>query len=285
MQPTGPRTVMAQSGGRRDGAARGAGGPRSARRRSNPTRARGVARWGAWQGGLGVCVIVSSAAIGAIGTMLTRSAPGFLLGLLVVAGSAAAALAVRPRAGRMILPVPALSYLVAALISGVVFNRSAGMSKAELAIDAAQWIADGFFAMALATLLAAAITTARWYLWRRGQGGQPAGREQGWPDPEPPASLAARPAPPAARPARTGPAGPGPAGSGPAGSGPTGTGPTRTGRPQASWDATAGSGYRAAPGSARESGAADATDVWDDRGPRGTGPRPGSGPYNLSSGA
>ena len=99
--------------------------------------------------------------------MVTRSAPGFLLGLFVVAGTVVAALAVRPRAGRMIFPVPVLSYLVGALVSGFIYNRAAGTSKTALAIGAAQWIADGFFAMALATALAIAIITARWYLWRR----------------------------------------------------------------------------------------------------------------------
>ena len=152
-------------------------------------RAPGVGRWGTLQGGLGVCIIVASAAVGAIVTMVARSAPGFLLGLFVVAGTVAASLAVRPRAGRMIFPVPVLSYLVAALISGVVFDRSADSSKTALAIGAAQWIADGFFAMALATVLAVVIIAARWYLWRRGRpatgdpaGQAPAGRlRQDWP--------------------------------------------------------------------------------------------------------
>jgi hypothetical protein len=100
--------------------------------------------------------------------MVTRSAPGFLLGLFVEAGTVVAALAVRPRAGRMIFPVPVLSYLVGALISGFVFNRS-GTSKTALAIGAAQWVANGFFAMALATVLAVTIVTVRWFLWRRGR--------------------------------------------------------------------------------------------------------------------
>ena len=105
--------------------------------------------------------------------MVTRSAPGFLLGLFVEAGTVVAALAVRPRAGRMIFPVPVLSYLVGALISGFVYNRSTGTSKTALAIGAAQWVADGFFAMALATVLAVTIITVRWYLWRRRRRGQP----------------------------------------------------------------------------------------------------------------
>ncbi len=134
------------------------------------------------QGGLGVCIIVASAAVGAIVTMVTRSTPGFLLGFFVVAGTVTASLAVRPRAGWMIFPVPVLSYLVAALLSGIVFDRSADSSKTALAIGAAQWIADGFFAMALATALAVVITAARWFLWRRGR---PTTGDPGWPVPRP----------------------------------------------------------------------------------------------------
>jgi hypothetical protein len=148
--------------------------------------------------------------------MVTRSAPGFLLGLFVVAGTVAASLAVRPRAGRMIFPVPVLSYLVAALLSGIVFDRSAGSSKTALAIGAAQWIADGFFAMALATVLVVVITATRWFLWRR--------RRPTTGDP-------GRPIPPAGA-ARTGPARPGTVRA------------RRTGRkdparqPRAGWEAT-----------------------------------------------
>src|ERR1700730_6790850 len=134
--------------GVRGDAARGGGVARDGRGRRNPRRPPGrPGRWGSLRGGLGVCIIVASAAIGAIAPMVAPSAPGFLLGLFVVAGTVAAALAVRPRAGRMILPVPVLSYLVAALTSGVVYNRSGDSSKTALAISAAQWIADGFFAM------------------------------------------------------------------------------------------------------------------------------------------
>jgi len=207
---------------------RQATGPREVRGRRNPRRSPGAGQWGALQGGLGVCIIVASAAVGTIATMVTRSAPGFLLGLFVEAGTVVAALAVRPRAGRVIFPVPVLSYLVGALISGFVFNRS-GTSKAALAIGAAQWVANGFFAMALATVLAVAIVAVRWYLWRRSR--------------------------PPAREVR---------------------------RSRAGWEGR---------------------EAWDDAGPRSTGsrgnylpapprdtrqrpgPRPGTGPYNFSSGA
>ena len=222
---------MTQPRGMR-GAALGPGGPRDSRGRRNPSRSRGPGqrrRWGALQGGLGVCIIVASAAIGAIVTMVARSAPGPGLGLFVVAGSVAAALAVRPKAGRMIFPVPILSYLVAALISGVVFDRAANSSRTALAIAAAQWVASGFFAMALATVLAVVIIAARWYLWRRGR---PAARDSGWPGPP-------------ADPARTGPTRTGPARTGPTQAGPTQPGRTRAGAVQPG-PAPAGAGRDAA---------------------------------------
>ena len=122
-----------QAAGPRDGAREGREGSPPGRERAargpgrrNPRRSPAPGRWGALQGGLGVCIIVASAAVGTIATMVTRSTPGFLLGLFVEAGTVAAALAVRPRAGRMIFPVPVLSYLVGALISGIVFDRSTG---------------------------------------------------------------------------------------------------------------------------------------------------------------
>jgi hypothetical protein len=111
-----------------------------------------------------------------------------VLGVFVVAGTVAAALAVRPRAGRMILPAPVLSYLVAALATGIIHDRSAGSTRTALAIGAVQWIADGFFAMALATVLAIVLVTVRWYLWRRSRR---TARDPGWSVParRPPAGL------------------------------------------------------------------------------------------------
>jgi hypothetical protein len=211
--------------------------------------------------------------------MVARSAPGFLLGFFVVAGTVAASLAVRPSAGRMILPAPVLSYLVAALISGVVFDRTADSSNTALAISAAQWIANGFFAMVLATVLAVAIIAARWYLWRRRRPvlRDPAPRDAGWPTP-------------AAGPGRTGPA---PAGPGQAGRGRDGTGRDGTaGPPRTGWENSAESGYPAGfagPGSPRPGGEGGGPRARGDLGPRGTDPRPsprhGSEPYNFSSGA
>jgi hypothetical protein len=147
---------------------------------------------GSLRGGLGVCVIVGSAMIGAIATIVTKSQPGSVLGLSVLAGTVAAALTVQPRTGRLIFPVPALSYLVAALGAGVVYDRSE--DKTQIAVGAAQWIASGFFVMVLATLLAIALTTVRWFMWRRDQSGPV---PPDWPDP---GRAAPRPQPGPARP-------------------------------------------------------------------------------------
>ncbi|HET9973613.1 MAG TPA: DUF6542 domain-containing protein, partial [Streptosporangiaceae bacterium] len=246
----GSRRARTQPSGRRDGEARGAPGARDslgrggARSRRSARRSSGLGRWGTLQGGLGVCIIVSSAAIGTIATMVSKTTPGLLLGCFVIAGTVAAALAVRPGAGRTIVPVPALAYLVAALISGVVFNRSAATSKAALAIGAAQWVADGFFAMVLATVLAVAITVARWYLWRRSR---PVVRDRDW---SVPAATPARSAREPVTPVGAAPVGAmAPAGTGPVAAGqavPPRRGPGSTSRP----GGASGPGSSPGPGSA-----------------------------------
>jgi hypothetical protein len=155
----------------------GAGQPTSGRRDEprggragqarGPREPRGLGRWGSLPGWLGVCVVIASAAIGAVATVLARTAPGHLLGVCVVVGTVVAALAVRPSAGRLLFPAPALFYLIAALASGIAYDRAADSSKTALAIGATQWVADGFFAMVLATALAVVLITVRWYIWRR----------------------------------------------------------------------------------------------------------------------
>jgi hypothetical protein len=187
--------------------------------------------------------------IGTIATIVTKSQPGSVLGLFVLAGTVAAALTVQPQTGRLIFPVPALSYLIGALVSGVFYDRSS--NKTEIAVGAAQWVANGFFVMVLATLLAIALTTVRWFMWRRDQ------RDPGAPDWSGPAVARNRTAPrPQAGPPR-------PPGSYP-GTLPPGPGGTRGRDPRAGPRPDQGLG----------------------RGPdQRSGPRPGTGPYNFSSGA
>jgi hypothetical protein len=222
-----------------------------------------------------VCVIAASAALGAVATIVTRAQPGLALGLFVLAGTVAAALTIEPRAGRLIFPVPALSYLIAALAAGAVYNHSG--NKTELAVGAAQWIANGFFVMVLATLLAIALTTVRWLLWRRsGQvplaadwpaettaprtpwpGGTAAA--SGWGDPRSPGP---RPVP---EPPRMPPVPGAGQGTG-AGPGPGSWGPEQRPRPTFTPNPNLPPGPSRAPY-------------------QGPGGRPGSGPYNFSNGA
>jgi uncharacterized protein DUF6542 len=207
---------------------------------------------GSLRGGLGVAVIVGSALIGAIATIVTKSQPGSVLGLFVLAGTVAAALTVQPQTGRLIFPVPALSYLIAALVSGVIYDRSA--NKTQIAVGAAQWVASGFFVMVLATLLAIALTTVRWFMWRRDQ-----------PDPVAPDWPGSGPVAPGNRTAPRPQAGP-PRPPGPYPGTPRPSGSGGTWRP----DQRSGPRPDQAPGRTPD---------------QRPGPRPGSGPYNFSSGA
>ncbi len=107
-------------------------------------------------------LVGGAAGLGALVTVVTRSDPGFLLGLLVVIGTLAGCLAVSPRRAFLIIPAPALSYLVAAILAGLIHDRAADTSRALLAINAARWVASGFLAMVAATVLAVVIAGARW---------------------------------------------------------------------------------------------------------------------------
>jgi len=110
---------------------------------------------------------MGSAVLGVIATLVIGHGPGSVLGLFIVAGTVVAALAIRPTAVRMLLPVPALCYVIAALATGLITDPPSDTSKAALAVAAAQWIAAGFLTMVLATILAVALTVVRWLLWRR----------------------------------------------------------------------------------------------------------------------
>jgi hypothetical protein len=111
--------------------------------------------------------------------------------------------------------------------------------------------------MALATVLAIVLTAVRWYLWRRSRR---AARDPAWPVPAPGTARRARAG------GRTFAESGYPAGFGDPGSTRVAGGPGVSGAPRAP----------GAPGAPGASGA------WSDPRP---GPRPGSEPYNFSSGA
>jgi hypothetical protein len=109
-----------------------------------------------------VLIVIGCAVLGMVVTVLARVEPGSVLGVFVVAGTAVATLAVRPRSVYVIIPVPALAYIVTATIAGLIHDRADDSTLTGLAVHAAQWIAGGFLAMSVATLLAIAATAVRW---------------------------------------------------------------------------------------------------------------------------
>jgi len=117
--------------------------------------------------------IAVAVTVGVLLTIVTGSDPGFLLGVLVVAGAVAASLAVDARRAYLIIPAPALAYLAAAILAGLIHDKAADSSHTLLALNAARWVASGFLGMVAATALAAAITVTRWLRTNRALG-QPA---------------------------------------------------------------------------------------------------------------
>lgn len=106
-------------------------------------------------------IISGVAALGLLATIVAGRGPGVVLGAFLVAGTLIAGLAVRFDAVHLVIPVPALAYLVAALIAGFVHDRAVISARSAVAASALQWIASGFLAMTAATIVAVALTIAR----------------------------------------------------------------------------------------------------------------------------
>lgn len=129
--------------------------------RSREPSRRAARSWGTRSARAGILFVIGCAAAGAALTVATRREPGAVLGAFVVAGTLIGALSVRPRAVHVIIPVPALAYLAAALAAGIIHDRATETTRTAVITSVTQWFAGGFFAMAAATALAIAITAAR----------------------------------------------------------------------------------------------------------------------------
>jgi hypothetical protein len=149
-----------------DWRAPGPAGYRKARTGSSGRPAAKSARWGSLPARRGIVVVLSAAAIGAIGTLVVGGDPGALLGVLVIAGSVAAAFGVHFRQGYLLIPVPALAYAVGATVTGMFHDRGVDVSHTQLAVSAARWFAGGFLWMTAATISVIAITVLRWLAMR-----------------------------------------------------------------------------------------------------------------------
>jgi hypothetical protein len=137
-----------------------AGGGKSGAGRPAPGRA--PHWWGSRPGRLGVLLVIAGTLAGLLGTVLAGSEPGFALGAGLIVGTVAGAVAVRPRSTFVIIPVPALAYVVAATVAGFIHDHAIDTSRTALAVGLTQWIAGGFLIMIAATLLAIAIAAIRW---------------------------------------------------------------------------------------------------------------------------
>ena len=142
--------------GQRDSAGAGESGP------VRPAPGRAPRWWGSRPGRLGVVLVIAGTLAGLIGTVLTSSEPGLLLAAGLILGTVVGAAAVRPGATYLIIPVPALSYLAAAILAGLIHDHAMDTSRTVLAVGLTQWVAGGFLAMVTATLLAIAIAAIRW---------------------------------------------------------------------------------------------------------------------------
>lgn len=105
--------------------------------------------------------MIVSAALGALLTVVTGGQPGALIGVFLIGGTLVAGLVVAPGTAHVVIPLPALGYLAAALVAGIATSPSSDMSKTALAIHLLQWIARGFLTMVIATALAIAIAVLR----------------------------------------------------------------------------------------------------------------------------
>ncbi len=139
------------------------------RKRQPPVPAR-QRLWGTRPGRLGVFTVIAGAFAGFLITALAGREPGFILGLLVVLATAVAVFAVRPKAVYLVIPAPALAYVVAAVLAGYLHDRATDTSHTALAISAVQWVASGFVAMIVATALAVVVAIGRWLASRRRTG-------------------------------------------------------------------------------------------------------------------
>lgn len=106
--------------------------------------------------------MLSATAIGAAGSLVTGGGSDAVLGILLTAGSFAAAFGVHFRRGYLLIPVPAPAYVAAAIVTGLFHDRGVDISRTALAVSATQWFAGGFLWMAAATTGVIVITSARW---------------------------------------------------------------------------------------------------------------------------
>jgi len=107
-------------------------------------------------------VLLGFVLAGMVGTVATNHDPGGLLGFMLITGSVVTALAVQRRAVYKLIPLPAIGYLVAAILTGAYHDRAIDTSKTEFGLSFLVWLASGFFWISAATILVLLIAGGRW---------------------------------------------------------------------------------------------------------------------------
>jgi Domain of unknown function (DUF6542) len=128
---------------------------------------------------MAMLVLAGGAALGVIITLIAGQEPGDLLGVFVILGSIAATLGIKRGRIYLLFPAPALTFFVAAILTGKVHDAKLGSSTAGLASGFTQWIAGIFIPAVVATILVLLIGGLRWVLGRQlitGQSPLAAGR-------------------------------------------------------------------------------------------------------------
>jgi NADH:ubiquinone oxidoreductase subunit 6 (subunit J) len=127
--------------------------------------------------------VVAGTALGAVLSVATGRQAGLLIGFFLVASTACAVLGVRPRAVYLVIPVPVMTYVTAAMVTGMITDEAASTSISEFLIGALQWVASGFIAMIIATVIAivtAVVRRPRRPPGERPPGARPPGAEPPW---------------------------------------------------------------------------------------------------------
>jgi hypothetical protein len=122
--------------------------------------------------GRAVVIFAGAVLLGTILTLAMGQDPGFLLGLFLILGSVAAAVAVRSGAVHTFIPLPALAYLVAAILTGMVHDSGSPNSSRQFVLNFLTWIGGSFVAVTASTILVVLIALTRWLLAGRLVSGQ-----------------------------------------------------------------------------------------------------------------
>jgi hypothetical protein len=117
-------------------------------------------------GWAGVAIVAAATLLGVIATILLKKDPGTLLGGFILVGTVIAGFAVRYNVVYGLIPVPALAYVIGAMVPGYIHERAVITGHLELAAHAAEWIGFGFLSMIAGTIAAIVVTIGR-YGWAR----------------------------------------------------------------------------------------------------------------------